>query len=344
MNIFKEINKEPFIKWSTIVSAIGMLCVGILFMLHRDYFSNTPILNDVFGQFGDFVGGVIGTFLTFTSFILLYLTLKSQQIEFEKQQIKSHFFELLKIHRENRDAIILKYPTFFEDSIECLNNVIYPYIKGRKNDSNKLNLDFIVAFSYLFYYYGSSGTQSRTTIAVIMKKFRDKYFINVNDQTIDEINSPLSEEENPILFGKIKKNELKDQFSFSIVHTTKNKKNEYLNITNKEPILGTYFRHLYQTVRYINQIEKNNLSDIEKYNYIKILRAQLSSYEQALLFWDTISPLGYIWEMDERKKNNPNRDYYLITRYHLVKNIPEGLMDGQVKVDSFYPDVKYDWK
>jgi hypothetical protein len=86
--------------------------------------------------------------------------------------------------------------------------------------------------------------------------------------------------------------------------------------------------------------------DDEKYNYVKTLRAQLSSYEQVLLFWDSVSPLGYVWEMEERKLNSGTPDKYkcLITIYNLLKNIPEGLIEGEVNVNRFYPDVKYDWK
>jgi len=252
MNIFEEIKKEPIIKWSTVISAVVMLGVGVLFLLHRDYSVSNPILNEAFGQFGEFVGGTIGAFLTFASVILLYITLKSQKSEFEKQQVESHFFELLKIHRENRETIISKYPTFFEDSIKCLNEIIYPYIKNRKNDTNNLDLQFIVAISYLFYYYGSSGKQSRATITAVLKKFRDKYCQHIKDEIIAEINVPFSKNENVKVFNSAElgcSSNLKNQYSMSVEIVVGNTTDKYLEIKNKEPILGTYFRHLYQTVK-----------------------------------------------------------------------------------------------
>lgn len=64
--------------------------------------------------------------------------------------------------------------------------------------------------------------------------------------------------------------------------------------------LGQYFRHLFQTVKYIN--EKEILKKEEKYNYIKTLRAQLSTIEQYLLFYNSISFMGRPWELSFVKK------------------------------------------
>ncbi|MFN7839569.1 MAG: hypothetical protein ACK5QG_16505, partial [Bacteroidota bacterium] len=55
------------------------------------------------GQFGDFIGGVVGTIISGAGFIFLYLTLSEQREAIENQK-KSHqherfeskFFELLK--------------------------------------------------------------------------------------------------------------------------------------------------------------------------------------------------------------------------------------------------------
>ncbi|MFC9657006.1 putative phage abortive infection protein [Bacillus subtilis] len=56
-----------------------------------------------------------------------------------------------------------------------------------------------------------------------------------------------------------------------------------------ENILGHYFRNLYRIVKFIDQSE---LTDEEKKNYIGILRAQLSTDELSLIFYNALSPTG----------------------------------------------------
>lgn len=108
--------------------------------------------------------------------------------------------------------------------------------------------------------------------------------------------------------------------------------------------LGHYFRHLFQTVRYIN--ERDGLDYPTRYGYIKLLRAQLSNYEQAILFFNSLSQVGRRWEMDAIV--NPNckgyliEDFELITKYNLIKNIPVGAL-LKMEPSSFYSQVEYEY-
>ncbi|RZK25279.1 MAG: hypothetical protein EOO43_05925 [Flavobacterium sp.] len=111
--------------------------------------------------------------------------------------------------------------------------------------------------------------------------------------------------------------------------------------------LGHYFRHLFQCVNYVNN--QSRLSDKQKYFYVKTLRAQLSTYEQALLFVNSISFLGMRWELNpsyqrsifsfintSRKRNNQ-----LITKYNLIKNLPGEHIFG-TRYRDYYPNVQYE--
>ena len=98
--------------------------------------------------------------------------------------------------------------------------------------------------------------------------------------------------------------------------------------------LGHYFRHLYQSVTYIDN--SRNLKYEQKYEYIKSLRAQLSTYEQAVIFFNSISEFGKVWEMENCHFNDQ-----LITKYNFIKNIPaEFITDFNLK--KFYPLVEYE--
>ena len=71
-------------------------------------------------------------------------------------------------------------------------------------------------------------------------------------------------------------------------------------------ILSHYFRNLYHIIRYIN--EAKNISKEDKESFIKITRAQLSSYELVMLAYNGLSERG-----KEFKK--------YIEDYELLKNI-----------------------
>lgn len=111
--------------------------------------------------------------------------------------------------------------------------------------------------------------------------------------------------------------------------------------------LGHYYRHLFQTVKFVNS--QNRLTEKQKYFYVKTLRAQLSTYEQALLFVNSLSILGMPWdfkpEFEESKFDFINqkriRNNRLITKYNLIKNLPGENILG-IDYLHYYPTVKYE--
>lgn len=85
--------------------------------------------------------------------------------------------------------------------------------------------------------------------------------------------------------------------------------------------LGHYYRHLYQMVKFVNRQRK--LYFFQRYEYMKMIRAQLSDYEQVLLYYNAISPLGRLWlEADQVHEDKNAFAYSLLVGYRLIKNIP----------------------
>ena len=113
--------------------------------------------------------------------------------------------------------------------------------------------------------------------------------------------------------------------------------------------LGHYFRHLFQSYKYLNN--HPDLSTKEKYFYGKILRAQLSTYEQALLFIDSLSSLGFKWDILPEYESRENlsdeqfklhiKEHRLITKFNLIKNLP-GNRILDIKYKDYYPDVQFE--
>jgi hypothetical protein len=82
--------------------------------------------------------------------------------------------------------------------------------------------------------------------------------------------------------------------------------------------LGHYFRHLYQLIKFVDSSEI--LTFEEKYDYVRIIRAQLSVYEQILIYYNSFASFGKVWI---------DQDY--IVNYKLIKNIPIPLLDFGIR-------------
>jgi hypothetical protein len=108
--------------------------------------------------------------------------------------------------------------------------------------------------------------------------------------------------------------------------------------------LSHYFRHLYQSFRFISM--QQFLTSQEKYFYGKTIRAQLSVYEQIIILLNSLSSLGMKWEFTANIKDlplgNSINDFRFITRYNLIKNLP-GSQYYDIKYRKFYPLVAYDY-
>ena len=105
--------------------------------------------------------------------------------------------------------------------------------------------------------------------------------------------------------------------------------------------LGHYFRHLYQTVGFIHR--QKHLSPTEKYDYIRHLRGQLSTDEEIVLFLNSVSQLGRVWDLETKKDHSPiPKQDQLISTYHLIKNIPADQIKADITLSAFYPQIDYE--
>lgn len=94
--------------------------------------------------------------------------------------------------------------------------------------------------------------------------------------------------------------------------------------------LGQYFRNLFHILDYTQNI--HILSQEDKYELIKSLRSQLSSYEQILIYFNSLSLYGI-----------PLRENGFINNYKLIKNIPIPLVDFAGDIHTQYGSIKFEW-
>lgn len=104
----KKINHNLW--WVKVATIIGILVV--LFYIY--FFRNQGISSNsnIWGSFGEYVGGIVGTILIFVTVILLYKSLTTQMLEFFKlsklqteQNFDSMLFNLLEAHNYVLDNI-----------------------------------------------------------------------------------------------------------------------------------------------------------------------------------------------------------------------------------------------
>jgi hypothetical protein len=318
-------------------SKIGrtLILVGIVatFFFSFEFIFNSNILRlgpidpGIWGQYGDIVGGFVGTIVALIGVLLLFETLKEQRLTYIKQQVETRFFELLKLHRDN---------------------VAEMHSKG--NEGRNVLIDIKDEFHDLYHLVSKTYEYEKTQLPlnlwktkVIQVAYLIVYFGVDNSSTLylkKRINEIMSNDELYDIFEGFCLNLLISNHE-KVKEQNKEKQKEnrsYLRYDGHQSRLDHYYRHLFQTVKFINEQPSSLFDYTEKYNYVKILRAQLGTHEQALFLYNVISPLGEPWELakdivDENKK--------LVTKYNLIKNIPMGFTK-EIEPKDYFQNVFYE--
>lgn len=329
-------NYEKMGKVILVIALIFFVVFTLIFILNTTQLNKGPIDTSIWGQYGDLIGGLIGTVVALVGVFLLYETLGHQQTALEgqenyfiKQQVETRFFELIRIQRDNVAELKSKgkvgreiFIRLRDDFHELFDTILKAYPQNASPD-RKHNESVPqwyreiaqIAFLILFYGVNNFSMQELKRKIQVITSTRGGY------QEVNVLLDKLSEQhENG-------KKENKEKGSVK----------KYLRYDGQQSRLGHYFRHMFQTVKYINGQPANLFSYDEKYNYIKTLRAQLSTHEQAILFFNSLTELGAPWEMKQTDANSK-----LITKYNLIKNLPAGFTN-QIDPKFYYPNVYFEY-
>ncbi len=283
----------------------GLITINLIFIAKAYRISNT-IDPTTAGQLGDFVGGYIGTVFVLVSVVLLYSTLKNQREASTLEKFETKYFELIKMHRDNVAEIGIG-NDFGKKVFVMMIREFREILKITKEIASKNNLTFnqkeLFIISYYALFFGVGPNSSR----MLKESLKDYEQSFVND------------------FEKALNNE-----------TTKKtvkaeRKFKYIPFEGHQSRLGHYYRHLYQTVSYVNK----QSTQFDKYEYVKTIRAQLTTHEQALLFINCLTPIGQVWWEEN-----------LIIGYRVVKNIPYSFFDKETEIDlaSYFPNDYFEYQ
>lgn len=324
MNPFTE-------KTSKILMGIGILffVIGLILFLWNNLSFDTHqrIDSSKFGQFGDFIGGLIGSLWAFAGVILFYVALSEQredirinretlkaQVQALEQQIRE--FELQRDELELTRKVFIdqsetlklqQFESTFFNSMNLLNNIInsITYVvdsESRKYGpkENKTVMEFSMRTEII---------HGRDCFEYFYNELKEEYIKLITKYALENLKEtyrPNADFEIPL--------EIKTDFANKGFH----------NFFRKEHSdLGHYFRTLYNIVKFVNEKKPNN----PKY-YTNLLRSQFSTYEHLLLFYNCHSNFG-------NEKFRP-----LIIQYSILDNMSiSGLLDKDHEL--FYPEQAY---
>lgn len=275
-------------------------------------------------EIGDSIGGILNPIIGLVASILTFLAFYMQKKanddireQFRVQQFESQFYEMLRLHKENVNEIeliknnhIIRGRLAFHQAVLDFHSILkgitptYTVTGGfQKQPENKV-----------------SPTQIQDTIFYQKLNYAYRIFF-WNDAT------------NPPRYTI---GEDKTVNSFSVVSQLLGKTNY-----NWHAILGHYYRHLFQMVKFV--ANKTELDYKAKMSYLKIVRAQLSNYEQIMLFYNWLAEgYGSAWEEDTENGNKFFTEYKMIHNLWYSELYPENYLFREINglIDKYNRNPK----
>lgn len=288
-----------------VVLAIGLVAMNAIFIFSA--FRATGTINpEGAAQLGDFVGGYVGTFLVLLSVVLLVATLRNQERAAQRANFETKYYSLIQMHRDNVAELGIQgisgrkvFVVLMREFRELL-NIVKVVADRNKQEFTQRQLMHITYYCLFF----GVGPNSSRMLKQSLSEF-DATFVNSLEV---EINQPASKE-----------------------RVRKDRNLTYTPFEGHQSRLGHYYRHLYQSVRYVDQ----QTIEIDKYEYVKTIRAQLSTHEQALLLLNSLSPMGANWWKTE-----------FIVNYRMVQNIPRDFFNPVTEIDpsKLFDGGYFEWE
>lgn len=248
------------------------------------------------GEIGDTLGGIMGPFiavlaasLTFAAFWVQYRANQQQRKDLQIERFENKFYEILRLHKENvnETRIESRSGSYIEGRkafVLMYNELRYAfYIAKREynclkknNQIGELTDENILKLAYTLFYAGVGPNSDIVNQAMLGDKFDLSLVANVRSelQKCQDDNKPV-------------------EVHCEDVSITLS--NRYKLFTGHMSRFGHYYRHLYQTVKFVVQQNDELIPVSEKEGYLRTLRAQLSDHEQVMLYYNALSGFGESW-------------------------------------------------
>lgn len=286
--------KKNEINWLKRISIAASLVI-ILSWIYT-YYELKDLDPNVRGTFGDMFGSINALFSGLAlAGIIITILLQQKELRLQRQEL-SATREEFKI--QNETLRIQRFENTFFNLLNIHHKIVsdidYRYYKSKEKDHG------LVGYSF----------QTKT---------EDKEVVVIEGRDVFRFR-----------FNKFKEAVLDDEKSWLEVYK------EHYELAQTD--FGHYFRNLYRMVKFVDTTDffydKNSITDNEifktKYKYTSIIRAQVSDYELAWLFYNCLSSNGI-------EKFKP-----LIEKYSLLKNLPDNLIIDVKNHKSLYYDFAFE--
>lgn len=283
--------------------AVGISIIAFPYLFTRAW-SNLDFTTT--GQIGDTIGGItaplisfIGVIMTFIAFWIQAQANKQQVLQFkeqgttwQKERFETKFYDLLKLHRENVNELNIQdrvhgRKAFIQmvDELRFCYCVLWGLNKEKIESKSKkkkavLSENQIFNIAFLTFFFGMEDDLHKNLLQKISPIVLAEYRLRLTKHRInrvDENEMRVAHEKGGTCITKI----------------------DYIPFKGHATQLGHYYRHLFQTVKFILEQKDDIIPKPNKYEYIKTLRAQLSIHEQLLLYYNSLSVLGQPWNEQE---------------------------------------------
>ena len=315
------------------------------------------------GQIGDTIGGTMSPFVailaalvTYAAFWVQYQANLDQRKDISKERIENRFFNMLEVYRQNASMLEAGKYHGKDAAEELLGEYFYTYSltkeffnlhfrkckKAQRNGfSNNVKealkflsvetreQHFLTRISYGFFYYGKRyefepRIDEEKKLCELVEIIKQDMFAVKHDPQGFDYKSFYEKEHTDIDLSDCPYN--------------------YPPLIGHNNTLGCYFRHLYQLTQYVSSINESIENEVEKYERMKILRSQMSDFEQALLFYNSISDFGLSWNQNNASVDKADSRYMgYIGRFLLIKHIPTNIIWYGITPMDIYPEEIAFW-
>jgi hypothetical protein len=242
---------------------------------------------------------------------------EQQKHDLKIERFENKFYELIRLHRDNVNEIIIGQSTtgrraframFHELKYIYLCTIKYYTSEFGKHSTQKLSQDQLYNIAYIIFFFGIGENSSRIVLDLIGEKNK-VFFIGLEDsfrtnqaewRTERNSDKPVCVDEGEVIF------------TLDIV---------YKPMNGHMSRLSHYIRHIFQIVRFVDESYPEDEYEA-KYAYITTLRAQLSNYEQLLIYYNALSVMGEAWR--ELKEDQTE---FLLKKYCILKSLPITVAD-----------------
>jgi hypothetical protein len=321
---------ESRVTWFLALSMIILLCFVLIPILTTklhwfvSYNQNTAFIGDTIGGIVAPLLGIVAIILTFAAFYIQYKANKVQSYNFYTQQFESKFFDLTKIHRDNvaemelHNKVKRNVFVILRSEFQDIYEVVEDHLIKVADSDGLIKADI----AYMFLFFGV-GISTSPMIKEITNKYQCQEAIAAIDEKLRLIQVASTQETK-----YLKNNDFGDR--------------DYKPFNGHQVRLAHYFRHLYQTVKFVES-QKGRLGFHQKEYYIKILRAQMGTHELAIFFYNALSSLGVKWRVPDFVDEQTNEKVNLITKYNLLRNLPVNHFTYKLSPKKYFPRVDYEW-